>query len=63
MEKSDSNLHCTLLSAKCLFSPAEVNIHRKICQDHTPQSLETQQVLNELCEEYKYIFSLHQGKL
>ena len=38
-------------------------MHTKIKLDHTPQSLEIQVALNELCEEYKGIFLLHQGDI
>ena len=40
-----------------------MNTYRKIKLDHTPQSLETQQTLNELCKEYKGIFLLHKGDI
>ena len=36
-------------------------MHRHINPDHTPQSPETQKALDDLCEEYKDTFSLHQG--
>ena len=39
------------------------DLHRKINLDHNPQSPETKQALNELCEEYKYVFLLHQGDI
>ena len=48
-------------SAKYICSPTEVNMHMKINLDHSLHGLETQQPLNELCEEYKEIFVLHQG--
>ena len=54
VEKSDTTLPCTL--------PAEVSTHRKINLDHTLQSLETQQVFNELCEQYD-IFLLCRGDI
>ena len=34
---------------------------RKIKFDHTAQSPENQQALDELCEDYKDIISLHPG--
>ena len=61
IEKSNIPLPCTPLSAKFACSPTEVNTHSRINLDHTPQSLETQQALNELCEKCKFIFLLCQG--
>ena len=43
--------------------PAEVNIHRKITLQHIPQGLEILHTLDDLCEEYKDIFSLHLGDI
>ena len=60
MEKSDTTLPCTPPSAKFVCLPTEVNTHRELNLDNT---LETQQTFNELCEEYKNIFSLHQGDI
>ena len=40
-----------------------MSIHRKINLNHIPQSPETQQALDNLCEEYKDKFSLHQGDI
>ena len=38
--------------------------HRKINLDHTPQSPENKKkTLDDLCEEYKDMFSLHQGDI
>ena len=62
-ERSDTMLPCTLPSVKFICPPAEVNTHRKINLNLTPQSLKTQQALNELYEEYKDIFLLHQGDI
>ena len=42
---------------------AEVSTHRKINLDHTHQSSENQKALDEFCEEYKDIYSLHQGDI
>ena len=61
--KSDTALPCTSPSDKFVCSPTEVNKHGNINLDHIPQSLETQQALNKLCEEYKDIFSLDQGDI
>ena len=63
MENSDTNLSCSLHSAKFVCSPAEVNTHRKITLDHNPQSQEIQQALAKLCEEYEDIFSIHLGDI
>ena len=62
MSNCDTNLPCTPPSANIVCSPAEVNIHRKVNLDHTPQGQETQQALDK-CEEYKDIFSLYQGDI
>ena len=56
-------LPCTPPNSKPVCSPAEVNTHRRINLDHTPQSAEIQRKFDELCKEYKEIFSLHQGDL
>ena len=34
---------------------------KEIFLGHTPQCLETQQAFDKLCEEYRDIFSIHQG--
>ena len=47
--------------AKLVFSPMEITNHGKINLGSTPLGLEMQKALGELCEEYDYIFSLHQG--
>ena len=44
-------------------SHAEVTMHKRINLDHNPQSLETQNALDNLCQEYKDKFSLHQGDI
>ena len=61
MKQSDTTLLYTPSISKFVCSPTEVDLYRKINLDHTPQSPETQQALNELCEEYKNIFWQHQG--
>ena len=55
VQNSDTTSPCTPPSAKFIWSAMEVNTHRKINLDHTPQSLDTQQALNKLCEQYKDI--------
>ena len=40
-----------------------MSTHRKVIIDHACQSLESQQALGYLCEEYKNIFFLHQGNI
>ena len=40
-----------------------MSTYRKINLDHTPQSLQIQQDLHNLCEEYSDIFSLHPGDI
>ena len=54
-ENSDTSLPCTSTNAKFVYSPAEVNIYRKIYLDHSSQNPKTQQALNELYEEYRDI--------
>ena len=45
---------------KLVYSPKEVDTHRKINLHRSyPRCLETQQALDEFCEEYKVIFYLH----
>ena len=43
--------------------PIEENALGKINLDYTLQSLKTQQVVNNLYEDHKDIFSLHQGDI
>ena len=57
VEKPDATLPCTPPSTKFECLPTEMNTHRKINLDHAPQSLETHQASNVLCEEYKDIMS------
>ena len=59
---SDTTLLYTSSSANFLL-PEEVTTYRKLNLDYTPQSLETQQALYALCEEYQDIFSSHQGDI
>ena len=62
-KRINCTLPCTPPSAKFLCSPPEASTLRKINLDLTSQTPETKQALNELCEEYKDIFSLHQGDI
>ena len=61
MKNSDTNLLHT--SMKFVCSLTEVSTHRKINLDHALQSWEIQEALDELCEEYKDTFPLHQGDI
>ena len=61
VKQTDTTLPCTPPSSRCVCSLAEVNTHGRINQDHTSEGLGTQQALDDLCEEYENIFSLHQG--
>ena len=47
--------------AKLVCSPTNTDTYRKINLGSTPLCLETEKILDELCNEYKDIFSLHQG--
>ena len=60
-KQSDSNLSCRHPSAKFASLSTEVNMQNEINLDHTPQIPQTQKVLDDLCEEFKAIYSLHQG--
>ena len=63
-EQSDDTLPCIPPGTNFVHCPAEVSTHTKIKYlDHTPQSQEMHQALNDLCGEYKDIFSLHQGDI
>ena len=53
----------TLLETKPVCSSAELGMQRKINLDYTSQCSETLQALDILCEEYRDIFSLHQGDI
>ena len=44
-----------------MCSPTEINTHRKINLGTTSLDLENQKAWDVLCEDYKDIFSLHQG--
>ena len=63
IENPNTNFPCTSSSAKFVCHPVEVNTHRKINLDHIPQSQEIQTMLDNLCEEYKDIFSIHEGDI
>ena len=54
---------CTQQDAKLLCSCAEIDTHRKINLGSTSLDLEMHKVLDELYEEYKDMFSLHQGDI
>ena len=45
----------------CVFSHR--SIYGKINLNQVPQNQEIQQPVDELCEDYKDIFSLHQGDI
>ena len=62
-EQSDTALLCTTPSAKICMFMQKLDKHRNINLYHTPQSTETQQALNSLCEECKDIFLPHQGDI
>ena len=64
-EVSNENdiLPCTPKDAKFVCSSAEVGTHRKINLESTPLDPEIQETFDMPCEEYKEIFSLHQGDI
>ena len=46
-----------------MYSPTELDTHRKIILESTPLCPKTQKVCDELCNENQGIFSLHQGDI
>ena len=61
-EREGEVLSCTQYNAKIVCSLTEVDTYRNISLDNNPL-FKTQQMLDKLCEEFKDMFSLHQGSV